>query len=299
MLAKKAPDDLSKLKYPQIVQPKLDGVRCSIVNGVPLTRSLKDIPNREIREYLSKPRYEGLDGEIIIGDPKDPNCIINTTSYVMAYDKTGADWKFHVFDIHDQNHETFVERAHRIDLYGYEGDPRIEVVEMWECETIEEVLQQEGEYVAEGHEGVILRDPDSLYKFGRSGTLGPCLKLKRFIDFEAEILDVFELMHNANEAKKNNLGRTERSTAKDGLVGKNMLGGFKVRAINGPHQGQEFSVGTGFSEEQRKIWWHMGIENSSAVMKTRIVKIKSCPTGAKDAPRFPVFIGFRDMSLDG
>jgi len=40
----------STIKYPCIVSPKLDGIRCIIINGVAMSRSLKPIRN----EYVQK-----------------------------------------------------------------------------------------------------------------------------------------------------------------------------------------------------------------------------------------------------
>lgn len=321
MLAKEAPADLGALTYPQIVQPKLDGIRCTIVNGQAVSRTLKPIPNDEIRTYLSDPRFEGLDGEIVVGDPSDPNAMQNTTTIVMSKSKpAGDDWAFYVFDRAptarwDINPvspaDSFLDRQplreqalRALPAYPDITD-RFPVLDSWMAYTPEAVGELEAECLAQGYEGVILRDPSAPYKHGRSGKKGPLLKLKRFIDFEAEIIGLFELMHNANEAKTNALGRTERSTALEGMQPSGVLGGFYLRAINGPHEGQEFKVGTGFDAAQRADLWHYQhgnvatLEPPSGNLIGLTVKIKSFPVGVKDAPRFPVFLGFRDMEIDG
>ena len=61
--------DFKKLVYPVYASPKLDGIRCSIVDGKALSRSLKAIPNAHISRLLSCPELDGLDGELIIGEP--------------------------------------------------------------------------------------------------------------------------------------------------------------------------------------------------------------------------------------
>ena len=48
---------------------------------------------------------------------------------------------------------------------------------------------------------------------------GYLLKVKRFVDGEALVIGVTEPMHNANEAKTNELGRTARSHKKAGHGG--------------------------------------------------------------------------------
>ena len=82
------------------------------------------------------------------------------------------------------------------------------------------------------------------------------------------------------------MGLTKRSTAQEGKVGANTLGALHVRN----EAGVDFHIGAGFTEALRaQVWAHredyMG----------RIVKMKHQPYGAKDAPRLPVFLGFRSL----
>lgn len=294
MLAKDG--DLEKLKFPVVVQPKLDGIRCSIVNGKPVSRTLKPIPNKEIHEALSDPRLEGLDGELIVGEVTAEDCYRTTVSFVMAHDKTGEPWVFHVFDKWDHP-GNYRERAEAISLIGCFHE-RIEplVLSDFFCESIEEVEEVEASCIAAGHEGVIVRTLDAPYKFGRSGKAGPLLKVKRFVDFEAEVIGVYEEMRNDNEATTNALGRTERSSHQENKVGKDTLGGLELRAINGPWEGSEFKCGTGFTAAARHNLWR---QNEHEPLYGLTVKVKSFPIGVKDKPRHPVFLGFRDMEIDG
>lgn len=134
---------------------------------------------------------------------------------------------------------------------------------------------------------VMLRHPDGPYKHGRSTAKeGWLLKVKRFEDSEARIIGFSELMHNANEAKRNELGHLERSSKKAGKQGAQVLGSFIVKDLK---TGVEFDIGTGFTASQRQELWNVG-DN----LLGRIIKYKSQPTGVKDKPRFPVFLGFRD-----
>ena len=133
----------------------------------------------------------------------------------------------------------------------------------------------------------MLRHPDGPYKHGRSTAKeGWLLKVKRFEDSEARIIGFSELMHNANEAKRNELGHLERSSHKANKVGKQMLGALTVQDLKTK---VEFDIGTGFTEDQRRLLWATG-DN----LLGKVVKYKSQPTGVKEKPRFPVFLGFRD-----
>lgn len=308
MLAKDAVPE--KLRFPLVVQAKLDGIRCCIYNGKPVSRTLKDIPNLEIQAALSRPEFEGLDGELIVGDPTAEGCMQRTSSFVMTLNKTGEPWSFHVFDKWDES-GPFIDR--------YEAAGRIVTATTWtdlplfmvanryaiDADALEKI---ELEHLEQGHEGVIVRDPHGTYKFGRSYPKdGKLLKVKRFIDFEAQVIGVYEKMHNANEAKTNLLGRTERSTAKAGLVPMGTLGGLVLVAINGPHKGQQFRCGTGFNDAQRAELWaeawqdvdRPGAGHTRDGLNDRVAKVKSFLIGSKDAPRFPVWLGFRNMEIDG
>lgn len=297
----------AKIKYPIAVQAKLDGIRCSIVNGRPLSRTLKDIPNAEIRIVLSRPEFEGLDGELIVGSPTAPDCYRKTASFVMSESKTGADWHFYVFDIWNLSTRFEARFNDLARVVAHEQDrpmgafSRLRLVKAAWVYKAEELEELEASYVERGHEGVIIRDPNGLYKFGRaSATKGELLKLKRYSDFEAEVIGVYEEQHNANRAMTNLLGRTERSSAAAGKVGKGTLGGLILRRDDGV----EFRCGSGFNAAERALIWHeanhlFNLETGQPDIIGRFAKVKSFPVGEKDKPRHPVFLGFRDLEVDG
>lgn len=294
MLAAKAVP--AKLKFPLCAQLKLDGIRCVIVDGKPLTRSLKEIPNREIFDALSDSKLEGFDGEIIVGPILAKDAYRRTASFVMAPDKTGEPWCFHVFDRWDSS--LGFEDRHRgaASIAGLAAAPnslRIRMLGYATANNAAELEDFERAILLWGGEGVILRDPAGRYKFGRSSvTKGELLKLKRFTDFEAEVIGVYELMHNGNEPTRNALGRTERSSAQAGLVGTGTLGGLILRALNGPWAGVEFRCGTGFTADYRRALWELAADG----LLGKTAKIKAFEVGAKDKPRFPVWLGWRDRS---
>src|SRR5690606_22988270 len=103
----------------------------------------------------------------------------------------------------------------------------------------------------QGWEGVMLRTPSGIYKFGRSTAReGILLKVKRFADDEAIIVGTVEQMENTNLATVNALGNTERSTSKAGLIPKGTLGAFECE-----WNGLRFEIGTGLNQAQRDSFW--------------------------------------------
>lgn len=272
-------EDMGAIRFPVLAAPKLDGIRCLIVNGEAVTRSLKPVPNEYIRDSLRG--LPDLDGELIVGDALAPGAFNATTSGVMSHD--GApDFRFHVFD-HCSAAGGF---AARLEAVQNVDSPFVVPVPHETLESAPELVAYEESAVAAGWEGVMIRDPGGRYKHGRA-TLreGILSKVKRFHDTEGRVVGVEELQRNGNAQKRNALGLAERSTAKAGLVAGDTLGALVIEA---PGWAEPFKIGTGYTAAQRAEFW---ADRDSLI--GRQVKFKYQPAGAKDAPRFPVFLGFR------
>lgn len=279
-------EDVNTLKFPVYVSPKLDGVRALVIDGKLLSRSLKPFPNEHIQKLFAG-LPEGTDGELIFGLPTAENACRKTVSAVMSEDGE-PDVTYWVFDNFKVG-GTFQERFRGTVLYT--DGLNVKHVPHVLVNSLDELLDIEEQFLAQGYEGAMVRSVDGPYKQGRS-TLreGYLLKLKRFLDAEGEVLDTFEYMHNDNEAKTNALGRTERSSHKENLRPGDMLGGFVLRVLNGDLAGTEVRCGTGLTMEDRKAFWP-----GRAKLVGAIVKFSYFPKGVKDKPRHPVFLGFRDV----
>ena len=273
-------EDTSTLKYPLFASVKLDGIRCLVIDSVAYSRNMKPIKNEYVQKCIGKPEYNGLDGELIVGDIFAKDCYRQTNSGVMSKDGE-PDFKFYVFDRWDMGNFKFETRYTNIPKL-----PFVEIVSQWEMNSEGELLMFETELLEKGAEGVMVRSVDGIYKNGRStakdGILG---KVKRFSDAEYRIVGFVERMHNANEATRNELGYIERSSHKDNLVGRGDLGALVLETADG----QQFNCGTGFDDALRAEIW----ANKAAYLG-RMAKVKSFLIGVKDLPRFPVFLGFRD-----
>lgn len=278
-------EDTSKLAYPLLASPKLDGIRALVRGGVLVSRNLKPIPNKHSQKLFALKIFEGLDGELIVGEPGSKDAFRATSSGVMSHDGE-PDVRFYVFDCSSDPALPFTRRL-KLAQDLIEGYERCLDVAHVLVHDEQELLKAEQDALAFGYEGIMLRHPDGAYKYGR-GTLKAqdLMKLKRFADAEAVVLGVEEQMHNTNEAKADELGRTKRSSHKSGMVGKGVLGALMVKGLNGPYKGKVFNIGTGFDDAQRQALWKQKLDG-------QVVKYKYFPTGSKDAPRFPVFLGFR------
>lgn len=298
LLAADATD--ADIRYPVLASPKIDGIRCLIVNGQALTRSLKPIPNLFIRRMLEKYAPNGADGEIVVGDSFNA-----TTSAVMSRDGEPVFTYFIFDDCREASASTsFRLRSH--DMCGLLVEVRRQRIG-WEypwladgCkiqwlpqETISGPDQLQAYYVkclTEGYEGVMIRDPLGVYKHGRSTKReGILLKLKPFADAEAVVVRIDELQHNGNAAETNALGLTERSTAASGKTGGGTMGRLLVRAITGDYSGKEFFIGTGFDQTLRNEIWA-----SPQKFLGKKLTFKYQAHGSVDLPRIPVFLRWRD-----
>ena len=285
--------DLDKITYPILASHKLDGIRCIVRDGKPMSRSMKEIPNRFVRQvFASLPReYEGFDGELIVGDPTAKDCYQKTVSGVMSEDGE-PDFRFYVFDVVAEGSVTFETRLFNIYLkYNTCKADWVVFHPHWEIVNRPDLDDFEQRALADGYEGLILRDPNGLYKQGRSTVKqGGMLKVKRFQDAEAVIIDFEELQHNDNEAFKDELGLTKRSSHQENKVAMDTLGALVVVGRDtDPFPNIAFKLGTGFDQALRKKIWD---ERDQYVGK--LVKYKYFDVGVKDAPRHPVFLGFRD-----
>jgi DNA ligase-1 len=115
------------------------------------------------------------------------------------------------------------------------------------------------EFVADGFEGVMVKNPDAGYTFGRSYDV---MKLKAFHDVDLVIVALVE-----------GTGKHE-----------GRMGAVAVR-----HNGLDVQVGSGFTDELRKAMWS---EPASYVGRTIEVQYQE---ETKDGSlRFPTFVRFRD-----
>lgn len=272
-------------KFPYYLSEKLDGIRCIVFGGVAYSRSLKLIPNLSIQAYvqLHADVLNGFDGELIVGDKNAPDVFNQSTSGVMRIEGE-PDFTFWVFDRYDPSGCAYTSRTGKIPS---ELPDRVKFLPQFYVTKQDEVDQWEANFLKQGAEGVMLRDPHSLYKCGRSGTKNPELqKVKRFVDNEFEIIGWEPKYTNTNEAKTNELGRTARSTAKDGMVALDTMGSL----ILCTSKGDTFSCGSGMTEAIREDLW----ERRETLMG-QLAKVKYFDIGTGySVPRFPIFLGLRD-----
>ena len=287
--------DIADLKFPLIATDKIDGVYAQNINGKLLGRSLKPFKNKYITDLLSREEFSGFSGELIHGSNVSAEDLCRkTTSCVNTIKLVDWEWSWHLFDyVHDSvinlpYNQRILHLNDALNALPEVTRANIQVVHQTPLNDprIVEIVYEAN--LDKGLEGLILRQPDGMYKNGRSTLKEQIfLRLKPSEDSEAVVFGVSEAMQNNNEAKINELGNTERSSHKENKVGKGMVGSFLCIDVM---TRKPIRVGAGKMSHQERV---MSFDNPPI---GSIIKYRSLATGVKDAPRHARFYSFRDLS---
>lgn len=263
------PEDLDKLKYPLLVSPKYDGVRA-------FTDYMGDLRSRADRRFNNSSLYalfgklpKGLDGELIVG--KSPG---DTTSFVNSLSDNAFDVKYYVFDycLRSYSNKEFTARRRFLEvvlsqLFSERPFLKdiIRLVSHVYVNNADEALDFYNDSVKAPYpenEGICLRDPDGIYKFGRSTLRQQYLiKVKETETAEAAVVRLEPLTQN---------GRVHNS-----------LGAIVCKCRNFT---DEFNIGTGFTEEERYKLWR-------SLKQGDIIRFKYKIQGGVTRPVQPVYLG--------
>ena len=187
MLAHKFKDHMNKVEWPSYIQPKLNGMRM-LFNGTDArSRGNKEI----IPEVIEHLQFDTggfiLDGELML-----PNNQLLQES-MKAIKKYRPELSpllmYHVYDIVDNELPYAMRQQIIVDLM-HDAPPNVVMVKTVACIDETEVYKQHTQFVSEGYEGTMIRNPSMAYEIGkRSYSL---LKLKDFVDAEYRIVDVVD-----------------------------------------------------------------------------------------------------------
>lgn len=298
-LAKDTED--SKLKFSLYVQPKIDGSRGIVQEGKLYARSLKQHENLHVTEQYSNSVFNGLDGELIVGDdPTAPDLCRNTSSALRTIQGTPVTtfWCFDYVTEQTMNlpySERYKQLSDIVDYLNNQGYSFIKIVPNYEVDNMQEYHYLRDLFLDQGYEGCILRDMKSKYKQGRSSSVKPDLwRYKPYSTAEIKVTRLIEEMKNNNAAKVNELGRTERSSHKENLTGKQTLGAIEGALVNDlldykgkvvAKAGTIITIGTGcLTEKECKYYW----DNPEELLE-HIVEFAYMSYGLKDNARFANF----------
>jgi DNA ligase 1 len=224
---------------------KLDGVR-AVWTGTELLSRLgnKFFAPKWFTDGLGK---EKLDGELWMGRKLFSETISIVKS--QGLDKEWKDITYRIFDLPDSTlpFEERVAKMKKLTLPKY-----CEVVEQTLCKNIADLKDTLKAYESKGGEGVMLRQPKSLYEGRRSSTL---LKVKSFFDDEAVIVGYVD-------GKGRHAGK---------------VGAYECKMKNG----NKFACGSGLTDKERAKPLAVGTK----------ITFGYCEITKDGIPRFPTYIG--------
>jgi DNA ligase-1 len=259
-------DEYAKFPKAMWIQRKVDGIRnIMILSNEPKSLSRNNKPNYNTEEMLTVlSKYADgyvIDGELFAGSWDKTITAVKTHQY--KFDKL----VFYVFDIIPLSefenkicNKTLRER----DKLLYEiicrcNHPKIEYLEHEEVRSNADVLGVTKKYIEKGYEGSVLKDPDSLYGYSRGNGW---YKYKEVNTFDYRITGVME-------------------------------GGGRLRGRLGSLlidvDGVRVAVGTGFTDEQRTMFW-----NSREQIMGKYVEVKFQQKNSSGSLRHPVFVHLRE-----
>jgi DNA ligase-1 len=282
--------DIAKIRYPVLASAKMDGFRCYKPGDFALSCSNKPIRNDFTREWIEKHLPHGPDGELTVKGGNFNSCQSAFTT------KAGEpDFQYNLFDLCVDVGEQFQDRYEALVAYyaSHARDPafvsRVKVIEHILIRSPEEFLRFFEKCLDDGFEGAMMRSLDGPYKCGRT-TLreGWLFKYKDWVDTEGRILSLEEGTTNTNEATVNELGHSQRSSCKAGMVPSGTLGKFVVENLE---TGVVHKIGTGKDLDdvlRQEIW-----DNREKYVG-RVITYKYQACGTLVRPRLPIWKGFRD-----
>jgi DNA ligase-1 len=218
LLANELGPNVDPAKY--LISEKYDGVRAIWDGKILRFRSGRTVSAPAW--FVAKLPAQALDGELWLarGRFEALSGIVRKTE---PHDDEWRQIKYMIFELPDAA-GTFAQRAERIREIATETQwPQLIAVEQFRVANRLALKRKFDEVVRAGGEGLMLHLADAAYKTGRSDVL---LKLKPLQDTEAVVIE-----HVPGKGKYQ--GR---------------LGALRVQAANG----QNFLIGTGFSDETRK-----------------------------------------------
>ena len=320
-LAIDATNHLDTIKYPKYASMKLDGIRCIFHPQLGMvSRSLKQIQNKQLQEKFKHVLDLAIKNNCIYDGELYGHTLTfqEITRAVMTQDFTSDsrkkklmkelnlcedgcydycvalinDIEFHCFDRVEESipEEPFENRREHliINEYNYPDEfDNVRIVDQRIVESKEDVETMFKMALDTGYEGLILRDPNAPYKFGRS-TLKEehLLKVKPFGTTDTKILGIKQATVVDPNAEKitNELGRSVTSKKKGDRIPIEKASGFIV-----DYNGLELVVSIALTDEEKIDVW----KNKESYIG-RMIEYKSMTIGAKDLPRHPVFVRFRD-----
>ena len=269
-------------QWPVLVQPKIDGIRCKVNLASLLMTSSEENPIYSvphIKEAIEKARdifkrhdITELDGELYSSDLT----FEEICSAVLRDNpvEEGKKIEYHIFDfLTEDNTRSNASRYQVLGLIDdalryHELNEHLVIVPTFFAHSIGEVYTMLEYQIGKGNEGIIIRHPYAYYQEKRVTTM---------LKFKPKRSDTYKVVG------------VKQLTDKYGFF-KNMLGAL---TLTDP-EGNLFNVGTGFTDEDRRILW---AEKDTLPGKYCTINYQNLTQ--LGVPRFAVYCKLEDSNPEG
>jgi len=244
----------TKIKFPCIISPKLDGVRGFYRDGEFVSRNDKEIIGlTHIKEQLKGIPHD-LDGELMV-----PGQIFDNASGLLRNHQEVPEAEYHIFDIPNLEGYGIIERFGKLGNLKaqLEDKPNIKFVKHTMCRGMKTLMAFYHKCIAEGYEGIVIKSKEHLYRNARSWDW------QRLVPIHSEDCECTGIF----PGKGKHLGRA---------------GGIFIE-----FGGHTVKVGTGFSDAERE---DMMINDPTGQIAETQYKEKT----KAGSMRHPAFKGWRD-----
>lgn len=252
------------IKFPCFVQRKFDGTRCVGMPGKGLfSRNRKSYPHLEhiVDELNRLPETFVLDGELYSDELTFQEIVglVKRETLKKGDDEKQKKIKFHVYDMIRDDMTYDMRRTNLLLMFRQYKFKYIVPVATELCESEDKMKELHSNYVAEGFEGIMLRNKAGAYSNNRSIHLQ---KFKEFFDAEYEIVGYEE--------------------------GKGLEEGCVIWTCK-TSEGKTFSCRPRGTREERTELYLNGDDYIGQMLTVRYQEMTD-----SNIPRFPVGITFRD-----
>jgi len=311
--------DIDQLTYPLIVTIKKDGIHAIPHQGELRTRAIKSqelplIKNKQIqeaakclKEFSMKYKFTinleiyahglPLHELVMFVNTEDINTkthqdkikkTVSSLEYPFQYyTRLPSNLEFYIFDAVKEGDENlpYKDRLMAVSRLGILQCPRTAMVLPVIVNNKEELLSEYQNSLEKGFEGLVLRNPNSPYKYGRSTFKeGFFLKLKPFEEYTATIIELNERMLNFNESTKSSEGYSIKSKDINNTEGSEI-----AATATANWNGNILKITLNGTEAERCRMWK---ERESYIGKK--IVFKGMGYGSKTVPRFPSLIRIED-----
>lgn len=272
--------------FPKMASLKRDGIRVEIINGDLFAKSMKPLRNKNLRTHFQALLdLHALTGIVFEGEIYSHECKFkDIQSVVNSEDKPiPTHFGFHAFDTAEEDKNMLQRYLSQVEhLSGVENC--FVAVQSW-VESLEQVEEMFQKALADGYEGLILRDPAGPYKRGKSTVReGYALKVKPFETFDTLVTGVTQRFVNTNESQTNELGQSFKRNTKADKAPTGI-----ASALETEYNGHPIKVVlTGDEDFRREVW-----ENREHYIG-KCFEWKGMVVGSKNVPRHPNFIRWRN-----